>query len=518
MEKPDFIHKKEEYIDRVAKSNTDIRLLARHNSLEVMKQKIAKGATFYLDSAEDWQGFEFIYLIKGELEYMNSDPRILIEPGDYISRKGVPEESWFETKSDVVLLYTSSQPAFHLLREEIEDYLKLAQEVESTEQMDGHSKRLVRMSFEVGKRLGLSTDKLGYLKYAAFFHDIGKARVPDRLLEKKGELTDEEWEIMEQHTKWGREMLEGTDHLEEVGKIVEQTHERVDGEGYPKGLEGDEISLAAKIVSVVDAWDAMRTDRPYRDALPKEVAIAELEENKGSQFAPEVVDTFLNVLQGKDSIEANLDDRAKYKEEVTRLKRREELFRLTKTISSAGELEEIMENLLEAVIEATPFQRAIVSIFDKPVSIPPDESESVHVKNYDHRGLREEQVKRIADKKMVGVEVDLKKFDPRYRVGESYYVPHGERKKQLDDEARIESQLRQEETLDWHPDDALYVPITSGDKLLGQISVDDPEDGLVPEPENLHPMETFASLAGLAIEKLLLEENSASRRTSSKLN
>ncbi len=313
MDKPTFIHGEEEYLDRVAKNNTDIRLLAREDSWEVMKQKIAQGATFYLDSSEDWQGFEFIYLVKGKIAYTGSESPIIMKSGDYISRREVPEESWFETRTEVVLLYISSQPAFHLLTEEIEDYLELAQEIESTEQMDGHSKRLVRMSHEVGKQLGLSTDRLATLRHASLFHDLGKARVPDRILEKEGKLTEEEWEIMEKHTIWGREMLEKSEHLREAGDIVEQTHERVDGEGYPKGLEDHEISLEAKIVAVVDAWDAMRTDRPYRDALSREDAILELKENKGGQFDPRVVDTFLDILREKGQPEANLGSRGEYK-------------------------------------------------------------------------------------------------------------------------------------------------------------------------------------------------------------
>ncbi|MEF8799300.1 MAG: HD domain-containing phosphohydrolase, partial [Candidatus Bipolaricaulota bacterium] len=231
MDTPSFIHKKEEYLNRVAKTNTDIRLLARHDSLEVMKQKISEGSNFYLDSAEEWQGFEFVYLLEGKMEYTGAEPPVTIEAGDYISREGVPEKSWFETKTEVTVLYTSTQPAFYLLRQEIEDYLQLAEEIESTERMGGHSKRLVRMSQKVGEILGLSADRLSDLRYASFFHDLGKARVPDKILEKEGKLTPDEWKIMEKHTIWGREMLEGTEHLGRVGEIVEQSHERVDGRG-----------------------------------------------------------------------------------------------------------------------------------------------------------------------------------------------------------------------------------------------------------------------------------------------
>ncbi|MCF7891274.1 HD domain-containing protein [Candidatus Bipolaricaulota bacterium] len=346
MKKPSFIHQGEECLDRVSKGNTDIRLLARHNSLEVMKQKIAEGSTFYLDSAEDWQGFEFIYLLDGKLEYADADPPIILEAGDYISRENVSEESWFETKTDVTVLYTSNQPAFYLLREEIEDYLRLSEEIESTEQMEGHSERLVRMSHEVGERLGLSIDRMADLRYASFFHDLGKARVPDRILEKEGKLTPDEWEIMEKHTKWGREMLAEAEHLRRVGEIVEQSHERVDGRGYPNELEKEEISLEARIIAVVDAWDAMRTDRPYRDALSKEEAIRELKENKDSQFDSRVVEIFLDVLEERSS-NLSSGERESYGRLSSQFSRRKKLIGLSREVLSQKNSEKIRRGLLK---------------------------------------------------------------------------------------------------------------------------------------------------------------------------
>jgi len=346
MKTPSFIHKQEEYLDRVSKGNTDIRLLARHKSLEVMKQKITEGSTFYLDSAEDWQGFEFIYLLDGKLKYVNADPPIILETGDYISRASVPEESWFETKTDVTVLYTSNQPAFYLLREEIEDYLRLAEEIESTEEMEGHSERLVRMSHELGKRLGLSIERLADLRYASYFHDLGKARVPDRILEKEGKLTPDEWEVVEKHTIWGKEMLEGTEHLNRVGEIVEQSHERMDGKGYPEGLKGEEISLEARIIAVVDAWDAMRTDRPYRDALSKEEATRELKENKYSQFDSRVVEIFLDVLEEKSS-NLSSEERESYSRMSSQFSRRKKLIGLGREVLSQKNSERIRRGLLK---------------------------------------------------------------------------------------------------------------------------------------------------------------------------
>ena len=130
----------------------------------------------------------------------------------------------------------------------------------------------------------------------------GKVKVPDKILGKPGKLTDEEWEEMEKHPKAGEEIVEKIPRLEGAARIVGQHQEKYDGTGYPEGLQGEEIELGARIIAVVDAWDAMRTDRPYRDALPREVAIKELKENKGSQFDPEVVEVFFEMI-GEDNDE-----------------------------------------------------------------------------------------------------------------------------------------------------------------------------------------------------------------------
>ena len=354
----------------------------------------------------------------------------------------------------------------------------------------------------VGKKLGLSTDRLGDLKYAAFFHDIGKSEVPNELLEKQGKLTEEEWGIMEKHTKWGREMLEKADHLKRAGKIVEQTHERIDGEGYPKGLSGDEIMLEAKIISVVDAWDAMMSDRPYSNALSKQEAIKELEENKGSQFSPEVVDTFLSALRENEKLRAGLDERDVYKTEALHLRKREKLYNLSREVLSATNPKEVMSITLEAALESTPFQRGLLSLFDKPVD--PDNPKTVHVKQYDHRGLSESEIKELKEKGLEELEVNTDKFDEHYRLGKSYYVPYEERREKFGNGATVDSNLLNQQTLDWHPDDSLYIPLYREGEIVGQISVDDPEDGLVPEPEDLQPIESFALLASLGLEKLEL--------------
>lgn len=127
--------------------------------------------------------------------------------------------------------------------------------------------------------------------------------------------------------------------------------------------------------------------------------------------------------------------------------------------------------------------------------------------------MTNEEEKQLEKNQMVGVEVNLEKFEPKYKLGDSYYIPHEERQESLEDKTDIKSQLREEETLDWHPDDSLYIPLRKDEEIIGQISVDDPENSLVPDPERLQPIESFASLASLGIEKTCRAEELEKRKS-----
>ncbi|MDX1721310.1 MAG: HD domain-containing phosphohydrolase, partial [Salegentibacter mishustinae] len=132
----------------------------------------------------------------------------------------------------------------------------------------------------------------------AYFNDNGKLTVPLEILNKEGKLTPEECELMKAHTTNGAEMMRNHEiaWLREAAFIVEQHHERYDGKGYPFGLKEEEVSLEAYIIAVVDSFDAMTTNRPYREALTVDQAIEEIIKGRGSQFHPQVVDAFLQLL------------------------------------------------------------------------------------------------------------------------------------------------------------------------------------------------------------------------------
>lgn len=156
-----------------------------------------------------------------------------------------------------------------------------------------HVDDVTRLCARVADVLALPAAERELLLQAAALHDIGKAAVPDSILEKREPLDEEEWAYMRQHTLIGERILEAAPSLADAAELVRASHEHFDGGGYPDGLVGDEIPLAARIVAVCDAYDAMTTSRPYRPApMSPRGALAELRRSAGTQFDPAVVAVF----------------------------------------------------------------------------------------------------------------------------------------------------------------------------------------------------------------------------------
>ncbi len=166
---------------------------------------------------------------------------------------------------------------------------------------DGHSRRVTEMAVLLAKRMGIQGQELVSLRRGALLHDIGKIGVPDVILRKPGPLNDDEWEIMRTHPAISLELLSRITFLKDALDIPGSHHERWDGSGYPKGLRGEEIPLAARIFAVVDVWDALRSDRPYRKAWPTEEVKAYLQQQAGAQLDPRVVEAMLELLEEVES-------------------------------------------------------------------------------------------------------------------------------------------------------------------------------------------------------------------------
>jgi putative nucleotidyltransferase with HDIG domain len=176
--------------------------------------------------------------------------------------------------------------------------LLLGDVVEADDQYTGtHSRDVVDLSLAVADALGLSSAQRRDVEFAALLHDVGKIHVPKHIINKRGPLDGSEWEIIRAHTIKGEKMLKqvgGT--LSNVGCLVRSSHERYDGEGYPDGLAREAIPLEARIVTVCDSFSAMTTTRPYRVALTRAQAVAELRRCSGTQFDPAVVDALVVLL------------------------------------------------------------------------------------------------------------------------------------------------------------------------------------------------------------------------------
>ncbi len=157
----------------------------------------------------------------------------------------------------------------------------------------GHAIHVSELASVVAWQMGLRKEPVRQIQKAAILHDIGKIGVADAVLSKPGPLNDTEWAEMKLHPELGYRMLRGIDFLRDAAEVVYAHHERFDGAGYPRGLKGDEIPLGARIFTVVDAYDAMTSRRPYRKAMTHRKAIEEIARNSGSQFDPEVVQAFL---------------------------------------------------------------------------------------------------------------------------------------------------------------------------------------------------------------------------------
>jgi len=161
----------------------------------------------------------------------------------------------------------------------------------------GHSYRVSVYAMRIGRAMGLSSRDLEVLEYGALLHDIGKIAIQHDILMKKGKLSDQEFMTLKQHPTVGADIVENLKFLREAAVLVRYHHEQPNGRGYPDGLKGDEIPIGARIILVVDAFDAMTSDRPYRKGMSVEAVIEQFEKYKGEQFDLEISDLMLTLIR-----------------------------------------------------------------------------------------------------------------------------------------------------------------------------------------------------------------------------
>ncbi|MFH0924301.1 MAG: HD-GYP domain-containing protein [bacterium] len=158
-----------------------------------------------------------------------------------------------------------------------------------------HSERVMKLSALVARKLDMPPQEILLLQYASILHDIGKIGIEPGILQKKGPLNADEYKNIKAHSLIGEKIIQPLDFLGEISTFVRQHHERLDGTGYPLGQQKNSLPLESRILSVVDAYDAMNSNRPYRPALNRNVIMKELENNAGSQFDPIVIEALLHI-------------------------------------------------------------------------------------------------------------------------------------------------------------------------------------------------------------------------------
>jgi HD-GYP domain-containing protein (c-di-GMP phosphodiesterase class II) len=161
---------------------------------------------------------------------------------------------------------------------------------------EDHAQRITLITLELARRFGFNEEDLRYVRWGAQLHDMGKLGIPDEILLKPGKLTPEEWTVMRRHPQFAFDMLQSIEYLKPALDIPYCHHEKWDGSGYPNGLKSNEIPLAARIFAVVDVWDALSSDRPYRSSWPEERVMDYIQEQAGQHFDPAVVEAFLDFM------------------------------------------------------------------------------------------------------------------------------------------------------------------------------------------------------------------------------
>ena len=177
---------------------------------------------------------------------------------------------------------------------------------EKNKMEEQHSQRVSYLCEAIGVAMERSESELNELRTVGLLHDIGKIAIDDKILNKPGQLTNEEWKVIKRHPEIGYRILSSVNDMAELAEFVLAHHERWDGKGYPKGLKGEEIPWKARIITVADAYDAMTSERAYRGPLAEEIAIEEIKKNSGTQFDPEIAKIFIEKVMNKNSVSCKI--------------------------------------------------------------------------------------------------------------------------------------------------------------------------------------------------------------------
>ena len=216
-----------------------------------------------------------------------------------------PDDEWLDFLEALATQAAIAIDASQLYKDLQRSHLELSMAYDATiegwshaldlkdKETEGHTLRVTDWTVKLASLAGMSGTEIVHIRRGALLHDIGKMGIPDHILGKTGKLTPAEWDIMRQHPIYGYNMIHPIEFLRPAADIPYCHHEKWDGSGYPRGLKGEQIPYAARLFAIVDVWDAITSDRPYRKAWSPEEALQYIESEKGRQFDPQIVDLFL---------------------------------------------------------------------------------------------------------------------------------------------------------------------------------------------------------------------------------
>lgn len=291
------IVRKGEYLNKAIQETGYIGVIASINQVEISELFIKKGKLLLLIPGISGLVNEFAYLIEGEL--VEESGAFTIHKGDSFYISNLNRTLYTRANEDCRMLYLSNESVMTALTESMKNLHEMVTELDKKDKYTkSHSGRVVEWAPLMAKAMKLNERELQILLSASLFHDVGKIEISNEILHKPASLSEMEFASIKNHPTIGKAIAENH-HLYEVGDVIEQHHERLDGSGYPNGLKGDDIRIEAKIIAVIDSYDAMTSNRPYRDGLSRKEAVEELNKYKGVYYDPEIVDYFLEILNKK---------------------------------------------------------------------------------------------------------------------------------------------------------------------------------------------------------------------------
>lgn len=271
------------------------KLIVNDIDFEVFEAEINAGRSIICQPYESHDSMNACLVLSGKLYHMNT--KSFIMPGEYYTFKNLKETHYISVEEKTKLVMIRKNGLFMeqvSVTNKIADYMDKIQEKD--DYTNNHCNRTGKLGVQIAIEMDVSEKAIENILYVGKIHDVGKIRIPSKILNKPGKLSKEEFDIVKKHSQHGHDIITESINNKEFAQIILQHHEKIDGSGYPNGLKGDEICIEAKIIAVADCYDAMTSDRPYRAALSNDIAINELRKYAGIWYDTRIVEILTKIV------------------------------------------------------------------------------------------------------------------------------------------------------------------------------------------------------------------------------